>query len=165
MKPDQPKPKTALKDNNKADNKKPRKLTAKQLHYCRCRSSGTNMSDSYREAYGSNNMAKKTINEAASRLDASSMIAARIDYLIGQKEAALIRSQVSLKTKVLTKLEAFMDTATPQDASKIRAAELLGKSIGLFKEVLEDNRNIDRSPEELTAILEAKLAKLGDALH
>lgn len=119
------------------------------------------MSDSYREAYNAVNMTKKTINEAGSRLDGNSMVKARISYLIGQKEAALIRSAVGLKAKVLAKLEEFMETADKEDGNKIRATELLGKSIGLFREVIEDGTRVDRTAEELTAVLEAKLLELG----
>ena len=136
-------------------------LTPKQLHYCRCRANGMNMTNSYREAYSTSKMANKTVNEAASRLDSEYMVTARIDHLIGQKEAALIRSSVSLRSKVLEKLEDFMDNADKEDGNKIRAAELLGKSIGLFKEVIEDNREkLPESPEQLTATLEAKLQEL-----
>ena len=140
-------------------------LTPKQLHYCRCRANGNNMSDSYRECYSATKMANKTVNEAASRLDANSMVKARITALIDQKEQALVRSTVSLRTKVLMKLEEFMDNATSQDVAKIRAAELLGKSIGLFKEVIEDGRTSPKTAEELTELLEAKLAELSDSLH
>ena len=137
-----------------------RTLTTKQLHYCRCRANGTDMTNSYREAYNSTTENGLSVNQAASKLDKLPHITARIDELISLKEQALIRSSVSLKVKVLSKLESFMDTATPQDASKIRAAELLGKSIGLFKDIIEDNRNIERTPEELTELLEAKLQRL-----
>jgi hypothetical protein len=138
------------------------KLTEKMLHYCRCRAKGSNMSDSYRESYTTSGMTKKTVNESACRLEKRPKIQARIDMLITQKDHALIRSTVSLRTKVLTKLESFMDSATPQDSSKIRAAELLGKSIGLFTEVIDDKRNIDRSPEELKQLLIDKLTALRD---
>jgi hypothetical protein len=141
------------------------KLTEKMLHYCRCRASNLNMSDSYRESYGTSRMSKKTINEAASRLEATSKVQARVQQLMTQKDQALIRSEVGLRQKVLNKLELFMETATTQDTAKIRSAELLGKSIGLFKDVIEDSRNVSKSPEELTAILEDKLASLGEALH
>ena len=141
-------------------NNKSTDLTPYQLHFCRCLANGMNLSDSYRESYSQKNMSKKTINEAASRLNTNSKIQARVDYLISQKEQALIRSTVSLKTKVLAKLDEFMDTATTQDGNKIRAAELLGKSIGLFKDVIEDGSNVNRSPEELREILEAKLLSL-----
>jgi hypothetical protein len=152
----------ASPDSSKSSKKKTpvRKLTSKQLHYCQCRLNGMNQSDSYREAYNTKNMANVTIHAEASRMEANPLVAARIDYIIGQKDKAFIRSAVSLKDKVLSKLEHFMDTATPQDSSKIRAAELLGKSIGLFKEVIESNRYDDKSPEELTELLEARLQEL-----
>ena len=139
---------------------KPKTLTPKQLHYCRCRASGSNMTNSYKEAYSTSKMTNKTINEAASRLDSESMITARIDQLIALKEAALIRSSVGLRSKVLDRLEEFMDSADNQDGNKIRAAELLGKSIGLFKEVIEDNRDVQQTPEQLTAVLQEKLEAL-----
>lgn len=50
-----------------------------------------------------------------------------------------------------------MTTATPSDGQKIRAAELLGKSIGLFKDVTvtDDNRSADELQSDLLARLEA----------
>ena len=136
-------------------------LTGKQRHFARCLAQGMSKTDSYIESYDTENMARKTINETACRLSKDSRINARITQLIELKEQALIRSTVGLKAQVLTKLVNFMDNATPQDSAKLRAAELLGKSIGLFKDVLEDNRNNDSSPEELTAKLIEKLATLG----
>ncbi len=148
------------KDNG---SKKDKPLTTKQLHFCRCRASGMNMTDSYREAYSADKMSNKTVNEAACRLDKDSRITARIDHLIHLKEQALIRSSLSLKEKVLSKLEHFMDNASNADSSKIRAAELLGKSLGMFKEVIEDGRDKDLSSEELTKLLEDKLSKIINA--
>lgn len=116
--------------------------------------------EAYLEAYQAENMARKTVNEAACRLSQDERVLARVQQLIVLKDKALIRSTGAIKTKVLNKLVEMMDTATPQDSAKLRAAELLGKSVGLFKEVIEDNRHQDKSPEELTAILEAKLLAL-----
>ena len=116
--------------------------------------------DSYTKAYSANNMKKQTIYEASCRLSKDSKIAARVDHLVSMKEQALTRSAVSLKSKVLAKLEAFMDSATTADGNKIRAAELLGKSVGLFKEVIEDNRDLSKTPEQLSALLEEKLLAL-----
>ena len=138
-----------------------RPLTGKQMHFARCLAQGMSKTESYIEAYEASNMARKTINEAACRLSQDSRVTARVQQLLLLKEKALIRSTVGLKTQVLTKLVGFMDNATPQDSAKLRAAELLGKSIGLFKDVIEDNRHQDKSPEELTAILKAKLSELG----
>lgn len=142
--------------------KKANSLTPKQLHFVRCIAQGMTQADSYREAYNSKNMSNQNIYEEASRLMANPKISTRVATLIASKEAAITRSTVGLRKKVLDKLEDFMDSADKEDGNKIRAAELLGKSIGLFKEVIEDNRDKQRTPEELTAILEAKLLKLQD---
>ena len=136
------------------------KLTPRQLHFARCVASGMSHTDAYIESYTTENSTKKTVYENASRLANNPKVKARIEYIIGLKEQAIVRSSVQIKTKVLRKLEEFMDNATPNDSAKIRAAELLGKSIGLFKDVIDDSRNADKSPEELTAILEQKLMAL-----
>jgi hypothetical protein len=114
------------------------------------------MTDSYKEAYNTSNMTNKSINEAACRLDKDDKITSRIDALIALKEQAMVRSAMSTRAKVLKKLEDFMDNAVPSDSMKIRATELLGKSIGLFKDVIEDNKQV-RTPEELKLILAEKL--------
>ena len=54
-----------------------------------------------------------------------------------------------------------MRTATPADSAKIRAAELLGKSVGLFKDVVESKRQ--RSPEEIKKELDRRLSMLEDS--
>ena len=138
-------------------------LTGKQLHFARCIAQGMTKTEAYIEAYEASNMARKTINEAACRLSKDKRIEARVQHLIALKEQALIRSTVGLKSQVLTKLVHFMDNAQPSDSAKLRAAELLGKSIGLFKDVIEDNRYADKSPEELTALLHERLSEIADA--
>ena len=135
-------------------------LTTKQLLFCRCLANGMIKVDSYKEAYSTKNMKTQTIYEEGSRLSKNPVVSARVDHLISMKEQALTRSAVSLKSKVLAKLEAFMDSATTADGNKIRAAELLGKSVGLFKEVIEDNRDLSKTPEQLSALLEEKLLAL-----
>ena len=135
-------------------------LTGKQRHFARCLAQGMTKTESYLEAYEASGMARKTVNEAACRLSQDKRVMARVQQLILLKEKALIRSTAGLKDQVLTKLVAMMETGTPQDSAKLRAAELLGKSIGLFKDVIEDNRHNDKTPEELTAILEARLLAL-----
>lgn len=140
----------------------PRKLTAKQEKYCKNRVNGMNMSDSYRDSYTGTKMTKKQINEEACKLDKNPKVVQRLDELYQQKDKAFIRSTVSLRSKVLNKLELFMDSATPQDSSKIRAAELLGKSMGLFTDVIDDKRKDDKTPEELKRLLLDKLAELRD---
>jgi len=137
-------------------------LTARQLHFARCVAAGMSQADAYREAYTVGDGTKaSTVHEKASRLMAQDKIRARVDALVALREQALIRSAVDTKVKVLRKLEEFMESAEPSDAVKLRATELLGKSIGLFREVLEDGRtNREASSEELEAQLEERLRQL-----
>jgi hypothetical protein len=53
-----------------------------------------------------------------------------------------------------------MENAQPNDSMKIRSAELLGKSVGLFKEVIQDERNTELNSDELIEQLESKLAEI-----
>lgn len=136
-------------------------LTPKQLHFARCIASGMSQIEAYSEAYNVKDTTKKsTTYPNASRLMANSNIKARVEYLIRQKEQALIRSQVDTRTKVLKKLEEFMDSAQPSDSVKLKATELLGKSIGLFKDVVESNTTDNMKPEDIEAELKAKLEVL-----
>ena len=64
---------------------------------------------------------------------------------------------LSDRERVLDKLRHFIDHAKPGDGSKIRAAELLGKSVGLFKEVIEDKRE-ERTAEDIAQALNERLA-------
>lgn len=89
------------------------------------------------------------------------------------KQSAFCRAVVSGQTlsdsyRVLTKLREFMETAQPSDSAKIRAAELLGKSIGLFKDVTVTEKPV-LSVAELEKKLERKLKayfdKPDDAVH
>jgi hypothetical protein len=135
-------------------------LTPKQKHYARCVASGMSQSDAYREAYDVGETTKpSTVHEKASLLMAQDKIRARVDTLVAVREKALIRSTVDTRTKVLHQLEQFMESATPQDSVKLRATELLGKSIGLFKDVVEtpsnDNRSSEELKEELRALIES----------
>ena len=51
-----------------------------------------------------------------------------------------------------------MNTAEPSDTNKIAAARLLGQSVGLFKEVIE--QNVERTSDDVARQLEDRLANL-----
>ena len=135
------------------------KLTPKQLHFARCVASGMSQAQAYREAYDCKPDAlKETQQQAASRLMANPMVRARVDYLIRQKEAGLAASAASDRERVLTKLRHMLDNAEPSDGNKLRAAELLGKSVGLFKDVVETQQSV--SSDDLIGELEALIESL-----
>jgi len=136
------------------------KLTAKQLHFCRCVASGMSQAAAYREAYDVSDTTKATTtHEAASRLMKRADVRARVDHLIRQREAGLVASALSDREKVLRKLRDWMDSAEPTDSNKIRAAELLGKSTGLFRDVVEsvDSKTSEDLLSDLERLLESSV--------
>ena len=136
------------------------KLTPKQLHFARCVANGMPQAKAYREAYDCKPDAlKETQQQAASRLMANPMVRARVDYLIRQKEAGLAASAASDRERVLSKLRHMLDNAEPSDGNKLRACELLGKSVGLFKDVVETQQST--TAEDLIGELEAMIESIG----
>lgn len=136
-------------------------LTAKQMHFCRCIAAGMQQAAAYREAFDVTATGKSaTHREAASRLMARADIRARVDALIAQRERSILASSLSDRERVLSKLRAWTDTAEAGDSNKIRAAQLLGQSVGLFRDVVETRES--RSSDDLLADLEAMLDQVAD---
>ena len=136
-------------------------LTAKQLHFCRCVASGMAQAEAYREAYDVTAEGKPASHrENASRLMARDDIRSRVNALIAQRERSILASSVSDRERVLSKLRQWTDSAEAGDSNKIRAAELLGKSVGLFRDVVETSDS--KSSDELLAELEAMIEASGD---
>ena len=132
-------------------------LTAKQLHFCRCVAAGMSQAEAYRESHAVTADGKSaTHREAASRLMARADIRTRVDALVKQRERSVLASALSDRERVLSKLRHWLDHAESGDSNRIRSAELLGKSVGLFKDVVEttDSRTSDELLAELDAMLE-----------
>ncbi len=136
-------------------------LTPKQMHFCRCVASGMSQASAYREAFDVTADGKSaTHREAASRLMSRADIKARVDALIAQRERSILASSLSDRERVLSKLRHWTDMAEQSDSNKIRAAELLGKSVGLFRDVVETSES--KSSDELLSDLEAMLEQVAD---
>jgi hypothetical protein len=133
-----------------------KKLTPKMQAFCDCVAlEGMNLSAAYRDAYDAENMSAAAVNTEASLLASNPAITKRIETLRERKVRSLVCSSVSDADLVLQKLRDWIDTATPVDSNRIRAAELLGKSANLFagSEVVI----VDRSPEEIAEELRQRL--------
>ena len=131
-------------------------LTAKQMHFARCVASGMSQAEAYREAFDVTAEGRTaTHREAASRLMARADIRARVDALIAQRERSILASSLSDRERVLSKLRHWVDHAEAGDSNRIRSAELLGKSVGLFRDVVETNEG--KTSDELLAELETML--------
>jgi hypothetical protein len=135
-------------------------MTPKKLHFARCVASGMTQADAYREAYDVKRATNESIHSLASRLMADVKVRARVNTLVKVREAALTRSSLSDRERVLEKLRHMMDHATKEDTAKLKAAELLGRSQGLFKDVVESGDTSTASAAELQAELEERLNTL-----
>ena len=138
-------------------------LTPKQQHFCRAVVSGCTMSDAYREAYNTSNMKPATVHREAHTLMSHPKVTTRVEALQRARDRAVIASSLSDRERVLEQLRHFADHAKPSDSVRLRACEMLGKSVGLFKDVIETVEH--RSPEEILAEIDRRLAADEESLH
>jgi len=139
----------------------PKKLTPKRALFARCVASGMTQADAYREAYDpKDSTTNASIHTLASRLMAEVEIRSRVDSLIAQRDKAVSASAVTDRDKVLKRLRQWMDEAEPTDSIKLRAAELLGKSAGLFATEMTLNTHVQRDPTEVAAAIQQRLSQL-----
>ena len=139
-------------------------LTPKQLHFARCVAGGQTQADAYREAYDpKDSTTAASIHTLASRVAGKVEVRARVEVLLAARERALVASAVTDRDKVLKKLRQWMDEAEPTDSIKLRAAELLGKSAGLFVAEMNVNTSAQRDPTEVAAAIQQRLSQLTGA--
>jgi hypothetical protein len=120
---------------------------------------------SYKEAYATvydvtltkAGKVPKWVEVEASKLVASPKIALSIRVAIERKEQSLTASALRTKNYVVERL--FRESQDAEsDASRVRALELLGKTVAMFSDVLEE-RGI-RETADIERDIEAKLEKL-----
>ena len=107
--------------------KRRKALTPKQEKFCQSIVAGMNQSDAYRAAYSCEGMGDATINNEAYVLMKSPDISARIEKL---KLPIAERLGMGLED-YLTKLITMRDKAR-EDATAIKAHELIGKCLGYY---------------------------------
>ena len=113
------------------------KLTAKQSAFADTVAAGKmTLSEAYRTHYKAGGMKPSSVHAEACRVAANRKVSARIDVLKARLVHVTESAAISDKDKVLTKLRHMMDGAEGEQ-SQLRAAELLGRSCGLFKDVIE----------------------------
>jgi hypothetical protein len=135
------------------------KLTAKQEGFAQKVSRGAVLSDAYRECYAADTMKDSTIWSEACRLAQNPKVSARIKEL--QEEIEQDRRMIERRREewVLKRLQEEADQAD-NASSRIRALELVGKTIGMFTDRIEQAETSERSASEIEKELEAKLSRL-----
>ena len=117
------------------------------------------ISDAYREVYSAGNMSGPAVRVEASRLAANPNVSLMVERLRGEMVVAERALALSDRDRVLEKLRTWMENAEATDGNKIRAAELLGKSVGLFKDVTISSDS-ERTSNEVAAEIEQRLERL-----
>ena len=135
------------------------RLTAKQESFAQKVAAGSILSDAYRESYSAENMADKTVWSEACRLAQNPKVATRIKAIQADMEADHRTRAARREEYVLKRLQEEAEQAET-DGSRVRALELLGKTVGLFTDKVEIEQDSDKSAAELEADLERRLAAL-----
>ena len=122
---------------------------------------------SYKEAYASvydvtlnkDGSIPKWVEVEASKLVANPKIAISIQKAIAKKEQSAVASSLRTRNYVIDQL--YKESKeSDSDSARIRALELLGKSVSLFSDVVETKEA--RSSEEVEADIEERIQALLD---
>jgi len=133
-------------------------LTAKQLKFANGAVSGMSLADAYRNAYDAENMTPKAIQVEASRLAARPDVALTMQTIAGQIQAKMQAVTVSDRDMLITNLRRWTKGDETPTSGQLRAAELLGKACGLYRDVVETRT--ERPASEVLADIEARLNAL-----
>ena len=130
-------------------------LTEKQESFAQLVADGLNYSAAYREAYVTDDMVPNTVWREAHRLSRSDKVSTRIAQLVSQREEDNRIRAATRADRVLGQLEAMMINGKT-DTARLRAAELLGKTTGLFVKPIKPHvpaKTFDELEQELKALL------------
>ena len=148
------------KNGNPIGVKKPKHsgLTARQQAFVLAVSKGLTYSDAYRQAYGAENSTPQTISVEANRLLNNPKVAVLLEQRINRRESVILASKASTQAHIKQRLlEHANDFKT--ESGKLKALELLGKSVGMFTDRVESTV-IKQSADELRKQLSEHLEKL-----
>ena len=138
-------------------------LTAKQRAFVKELSSGkpTTLKQAYANAYdvtlNKDGSIPVWVEREASLLAASPKIAQSLKRASDREELAVTASALRTKSYVLERLLSESQSAE-SDASRVRALELLGKSVALFSDVIEDRSA--RDAVDIEKDIEDRLSRL-----
>ena len=134
-------------------------LTGKQEAFAKLVARGAILSDAYRECYSADNMKSSTLWSEACRLAQNPKVSTRIKDIQADMEADRRTIERRREEWVLKRLSEEADQAD-NASSRIRALELVGKTVGMFTDRIEQAETNERSSAEIEKDLKARLARL-----
>lgn len=135
-------------------------LIVKQRKFAENVVAGMNLSDAYRAAYDASSMKPATVQKRACELMTYGKVTGCVEALAAEARRRSEAVTVSDRDKVATKLREWLNGEAATQ-SQLRAAELLGKACGMFRDVVEDHR--ERPAVLVAAELERRMTALLDA--
>ena len=139
--------------------KEERPLTGKQEAFAKLVAGGAILSDAYRECYSADNMKNSTLWSEACRLAQNPKVSTRIKDIQADMEADRRTIERRREEWVLKRLSEEADLAD-NASSRIRALELVGKTVGMFTDRIEQAETTERTSAEIEKDLKARLARL-----
>ena len=106
-------------------------LTSRQASFVEELLTGASQTTAYKSNYSTTHMSPKTIWEASSRLSKHPKVVASLGELKAEKEAEERMLRLSYEDFVINELQKLALSAK-SDRARIKALELLGKSVGLL---------------------------------
>ena len=114
------------------------------------------LADAYRTAYDADKMSGPAIRTEASKLMTNPAVTLMVERHKALIERVSVAAALSDGEKVKEILRDLTVSAGPLDMARLRACELLGRTVGLFKDVQE---TVDlRTSADVRAALESRLA-------
>lgn len=133
-------------------------LTAQQYDYCELRASGLGKSESYRQAYDSD-LKGEALMRLAWSLEDKPHIANTINQMVSAHRSETTLVPKVTKNFVLEGITAIAVKTEAKDNVRLRAYELLGKAVGLFKDEAPAPDK-PRTIEEIDAELRERLSAM-----
>ncbi len=113
----------------------------------------------FRQAYDAENMSERAIRTEACRLAAHPNVARAMEAISGEKQAKMQVLTVSDRDMLITNLRRWTKGDETPTSGQLRAAELLGKACGLYRDIVETRT--ERPAAEVLADIESRLNALG----
>ena len=137
---------------------RPRALTTSQLMFAQGVITGKTYRQAYRDAYPNAKGSGESITASAYKLMRDSRIQALVNDAWEQTADVLVEDVVASKRYILKQLVAHSKSAK-QEGTKLKALELMGKAVGLFKHE-DSSKGEVASPEQLKKDLAVHLRLL-----
>ena len=135
------------------------RLTAKQEAFAKQVAKGAVLSDAYRECYSAEGMRDSTIWSEACKLAQNPKVSTRVKAI--QAEMEEDRRTIARRREefVLKRLAEEAEQAET-DGARVRALELLGKTVSMFTDRIEQTDTTERSASDIEADLRRRLDRL-----